>query len=458
MISRYRVLLILIFLGQSVFADDFLIVSGITISGNNRTKNEIILREFTFEKGDTVLRSDFSKQVQKTRDNIYNLHLFNFVEADTVFRDSVLVDVNIRVLERWYIWPIPIVEQAGRNLGAWIYEKEWDRVNYGLFLVVANVRGRNETFMLKIRPGWREQYGFLYSIPALNRKKTFGLEFTYSTFRQKIFLLNTVDNKPYYHVSDKYCYFQNRAITTLVYRPSLYMFHYLVMTYNDFRITDSPYEENKNYIDTNKQSTRFVSVSYEPQIEKRNIITFPTKGYFAGLKIQHTGLGMFDRNVNVWQFGAHASAYQPLNDRFFFATGLDAAFHNNRSGSFLFDQAIGYNNFIRGFELYTINGNAYWLQKSSVNYNLVKTRVKTFGKKERYQKFLKLHYAMYLSAFSDMGYVHSDLELQTYQNRFLYGYGLGLNFVTYYDWVIRAEYSINMYGENRVYLHFQAPF
>jgi len=453
--------LFLIFILLSVFAQvfsrDYVIVGDISIKGNKRTKEQVILREFTFESGDTLSVSDFEKQLQKTRENIYNLHLFNFVEADTFFYDSNIVNVNITVLERWYVWPIPIVEHAGRNFGAWIYEREWDRVNYGIFLVIDNVRGRNETFMLKIRPGWREQYGFLYSIPALNRKKTFGLEFTFSTFRQKIFLLNTADNKPYYFISDDYCYFQNRAITTFIYRPSLYLFHNIVLTYNDYRITDSPYSMNNDYIRSSKKNAEIVSLSYEPLLEKRNIVSFPTKGYHVGLKLQYSSDPAFKGNVNVWQFGIVSSAFLPAGERFFFATGLDAAFHTCKYESFLFDQAIGYGNYIRGYELYTINGNAYWMQKTALNYNLVKTRVKTFGK-EKYHKFLKLHYALYLSAFTDMAYVNSEYHEQTYQNQFHCGYGLGLNLVTYYDWVWRIEYSLNKYGENRVYLHFNLAF
>lgn len=439
------------------YAQDFIIVDKIELKGNKRTKNDILLREFTFSTGDTIERNEFRKKIQRTRENIYNLHLFNFVEADTAIDENNKAEVVITVLERWYIWPVPILEHAGRNFGAWLYEKEYERINYGLFLVMANVRGRNETFMMKIRPGWREQYGFLYSIPALNRKKTLGLELTYSFFRQKIFLLDHEGNKPFYFVADEYCYKQNRARTTFSYRPSLYFLHNFSVIYNDFIISDSALAVNPAYIGMNQKNTGFYTLAYEPEIEKRNIVAFPTKGYYAGLRIQYSGFSSA-KPINAWNLGITVSAYQPAGERFFFATGLDAGFHTLNYESFIFDQAIGYGNYIRGFELYTINGNTYWMQKSSVNYNLVKTRTKTFGKKEKYHKFLKLHYAMYLSAFLDMGYVHSDYHRQSYQNTLLTGYGLGLNLVTYYDWVVRIEYSVSRYGENRVYLHSHVAF
>jgi outer membrane protein assembly factor BamA len=231
----------------------------------------------------------------------------------------------------------------------------------------------------------------------------------------------------------------------------------LSLIYNDFAISDSAFYENPRYLGQLQTTTDFVTIAYEPEIEKRNIVAFPTKGYYAGVRIQYSGFSSAKR-INAWNLGILASAYQPAGERFFFATGLDAGVHNLNYESYIFDQAIGYGNYIRGFELYTINGNAYWLQKSSVNYNLIKTRTKTFGKKEKYHKFLKLHYAMYLSAFLDMGYVHSEYHRQSYQNTLLAGYGLGLNLVTYYDWVVRIEYSVSRYGENRVYLHSHLAF
>ena len=45
-----------------------------------------------------------------------------------------------------------------------------------------------------------------------------------------------------------------------------------------------------------------------------------------------------------------------------------------------------------------------------------------------------------------------------HSNEFLYGYGLGIDFVTYYDIVFRVEFSANKFGETGLFLHFNAPF
>jgi hemolysin activation/secretion protein len=75
------------------------------------------------------------------------------------------------------------------------------------------------------------------------------------------------------------------------------------------------------------------------------------------------------------------------------------------------------------------------------------------------EKFNKIHYAIYLNLLFDAGYVHNNIYNPTsrLQNKLIYGTGLGLDLVTYYDLVFRLEYSVNQFGEKGVYLHFMAP-
>jgi hypothetical protein len=40
----------------------------------------------------------------------------------------------------------------------------------------------------------------------------------------------------------------------------------------------------------------------------------------------------------------------------------------------------------------------------------------------------------------------------------LWGKGVALDYVTYYDKLLRIEYAINQLGEKAVFLHFSSPF
>ena len=68
------------------------------------------------------------------------------------------------------------------------------------------------------------------------------------------------------------------------------------------------------------------------------------------------------------------------------------------------------------------------------------------------------HYAFYLNTFVDVGYVNDDIYLNnSLANQFMLGYGIGIDFVTYYDKVIRVEFSTNRLNEFGFFLHFVQP-
>jgi len=90
-----------------------------------------------------------------------------------------------------------------------------------------------------------------------------------------------------------------------------------------------------------------------------------------------------------------------------------------------------------------------------------RSRVATVKEGKKKNKFKSLQYAFYLNAFFDMGFADQlypmhELNNQL-ENSLLIGYGVGLDFVTYYDIVLRIEYSFNRMNEHGFFLHFRAP-
>jgi outer membrane protein assembly factor BamA len=69
----------------SLAQENRLIINDIQISGNRRTREDIILRELTFRKGDTIPRSYLEFNINRSRQNILNTSLFNYV---TISLDS----------------------------------------------------------------------------------------------------------------------------------------------------------------------------------------------------------------------------------------------------------------------------------------------------------------------------------------------------------------------------------
>ena len=148
-------------------------VNSIEIEGNKLTKRETILRELSFQIGDNLTLDEFNEKLKQSKLNIGSQWLFNFVDIIPKY-NQYEIDVNIEVVERWYVWPYPILEISERNFNVfWDSLKnsnytDFSRLNYGVFLNWYNFRARNELLKLKIRKGYKEHYLFEYDIPYVN--------------------------------------------------------------------------------------------------------------------------------------------------------------------------------------------------------------------------------------------------------------------------------------------------
>jgi hypothetical protein len=111
-----------------------------------------------------------------------------------------------------------------------------------------------------------------------------------------------------------------------------------------------------------------------------------------------------------------------------------------------------------------IDGQHFALLKNNLKFALLPQRTETIGFIKT-TKFNTIPLALYLNAFVDMGYVYHYSENpadgiyagNTLENSFLIGYGIGIDFTTYYDIVIRVEGSMNRMNQPGLYLHFIAP-
>jgi len=433
-------------------------VCKIDITGNKKTHPKIILRELTFRAGDTLNISDLKNKFQSSKDNLLNTSLFNFAEIDSTNLQGDSVTIKINVVERWYLWPIPIFEQASRNFNTWFYEKDFDKINYGFFLAQANFRGRNELLRMIVRRGYREQYGFAYSVPGLGKKQQIGAEVKFLYYRQHKVSYNTVENKPVYFSTDFYNYKNLSASANITYRPAIYNWQNFEISYNEQYITDTLFKVNPSFIWKNKINTNYFSISYVFTRDKRNANYYPLTGYYTSFLISKTGLGILKNEIDFFTINLKFSKYVNIHKRFYYSVAAQTEYSNIKNYSTLFTHAFGYKYFTKGMELYLIDGNGFGLLNNSFRYELIKKKTINF-KKIKAEKFTKFHFAFYLSLNADAGYVVNQMNVNMpHSNEFLYGYGAGIDFVTYYDIVFRFEYSINKFGEKGLFLHFNAPF
>ncbi len=441
--------IIIIFVVFAVNAQ-YLIVRNLLFSGNKKTKTFIIERELTFKRGDTLWLPFLRQELDKSAENILKTQLFNFAELDTIHASNHETDIIISVTERWYLWPIPIFEQASRNINTWIYEKDYDKVNYGIFVAQANFRGRNELIRAIARFGFREQYGFAYTIPHFMNSPKFGLELKALYYRQKQLAYKNKNNKPLYVISNKYLYQNSDFSINFSYRPKLYAFHNLEIAFAHHLIHDSLYILNPDFLFDSLTKMNYTSISYYFRYDKTNSVAYPTKGFFIEQTIENKTF--LDNLKNIQTFDAKGAYYYKLSNHIFNAHGLSFSYSGVSQKSYLLNKAFGYRTSPRGYELYLVDGNAYILTQNSIRFMIVKPTIKNIYKLKN-ERFAKLHYAFYLSINGDAGYVFNQFN-EPLTNQWLYGYGIGLDFVTYYDITLRTEYSINQFGNKGLYFHF----
>ena len=71
----------------------------------------------------------------------------------------------------------------------------------------------------------------------------------------------------------------------------------------------------------------------------------------------------------------------------------------------------------------------------------------------------KIPFVFYAKAYADYGYAYNKVFLDnSLVNRNLYTGGFGIDVLTFYDVVLRFDYSFNQLGQNGLFLHIKNDF
>lgn len=441
------------------------IVGQIILSGNKITRPEIIFREILFDSGDVIPLKNWIDYLSKSRQNLLNTSLFNFVEIETLTdeQDSSVTDITFHFIERWYIWPVPLVEIADRNFNEWWETKDFSRLNYGLFLNHNNFRGRRELLQALLLLGYSQTFGISYLKPNINTDQTVGIGFSAFYSRRRELAYATInDQLAYFDAPGDFSLHSFTVNGTIYYRPQIYQSHSLWLQYNHYSVSDTIYSLNPGFFISREPAPRFLSLIYQFRSDHRNLKYYPTSGYYYDLLISKHGLGFLQNSsLNVLNISTSYKKYLILAPRLYLLAGATAKFSFPGEQPYFMNRSLGYMyDFIRGYEYYVVDGQHLGLVKANIKFEIMKPRVINLNFIPT-EKFSKLHLALYLGIHSDAGYVYDHSKHpqngSKLPNQLLWGNGVGLDVVTYYDRVLRMEYSINRRGEHGLFIHFLAP-
>lgn len=441
-----------------------IIIDDILVTGNHKTRTKIILRELVIRKGDSTYISNIEYIKSRSQQNLINTSLFNFVtikdSINPINKQTILL---IDVKERWYIWPQIIFEVQDRNFNQWWLTKDLFRINYGAALDFNNFTGNKDVLSLIARFGYTERLGFSYRIPYINKAQTVGLNVSYLLNRNNEINYKTENNKLFFHRDyHKYVRTETEAKIGITYRKNLYQRHGIEIEYNTATINDTIKKLNPIYFYNKKTFIEYISLQYRYVLDLRDNKPYPLNGWLAEISATKDGLDLLKNEfIDNSNLIIDVRYFKKLAHRIYLANELKTRISNINTPTYYFNKALGWNNdFVRGYEYYVIDGQNYALGKLSFKYQLVKPRVIDLQQLKRLKKFNRIPYAIYICTFGDAAYVKEDYFNKTnvLSNTFIYGYGIGLDLVTYYDNVIRMEYSVNKQLEHGFFLHFTAGF
>ncbi len=435
-------------------------VEQIIIIGNKVTKRSVILRELTFKECELTDTLSLKSRIKQSELNLMNTGLFNFSSIYYVM-DQEQILVYIMLTERWYIWPVPILEIPDRNPNIWLQKKDIGRLNYGVFVDWKNFRGRKETVQLLLRFGYAERYGLAYNIPNIGKKQRSGIALSYIYSRNHEIGYKSINNVLlFYKDENQYSRQEQSARLRYTYRKGIFNSHSIELRYNQVWVSDTIVRLAPQYTFNGKNNLEYFSLNYFFAKDHRDYKPYPLKGWIYTIDITQSGFSLLkDEDLNLFKVESGFRLFNHLGKRWYSGYGLNGKWSSTSAQPYYLQRGLGYSlDYIRGYEYYVMDGSDFLLFKSNIKYQLLKPNAIDFNYFKN-DRFDKIHYALYTTAFFDAGYVKDKLYFteNAMNNQWQYSYGLGLDIVTYYDMIFRVEVARNKLKQLGLFFHFYAP-
>jgi outer membrane protein assembly factor BamA len=443
---------------KDTLATEYVIVNHIIIEGNVKTKEAMILRELDITAGDTLHSASADLALLRNKNKIVNTNLFVTVDLHMLKVDKNAAYLLIKVTERWYIFPMLIFELADRNFNEWWVERgrSLKRVNYGFKIAHKNFRGRGEQLRATAQFGFTKRFELGYSIPYLDKAQKTGIGFDISYSQNKSVAYETQAHKLDYLDSESVLRSRFSAGIRLTRRNKYYCFHALEAKYHDSRIADTLAILNPDYFLKGRTRQQYVRLAYTLTLDRRDIAAYPLRGHYFTTTVAQSGITPKE-DLHLTTLQADIALYRPISPKYFWTASLRGKVSSPEQQPFHNIRGFGYGqDFVRGYEYYVVDGQNYGLAKLTFKRELFNIQA-DISDYMPFRQFQTIPMALYLKAYGDAGYVQNktyNVEDNFLANKLLYGYGVGLDFVTFYNTVFRVDLSMNGQKQAGFFFHF----
>jgi len=460
------------------FASPYIKITSASVEGNKRTKDRILIRELDFKLNDSLATfdtgkkfsfgsdkriskndsSELIKRLRYSRENIINTQLFLTVDLTMEYISGNEYKLKIDVQERWYFWVFPVVRVDAPNFNDWLKDPDLDYLNMGLFTSHNNMWGLSHQASLIGYFGNSQMYGLGYYIPWIGHGQKIGLRMGVVYSNSGVVEYGSVENRRQI-LYKKSSLSEWLAVATLNIRPGLYNYGKLRLQATTADVSDSMMVVAPDFLPGGKKKVSNMNLYVDYAYDSRNNKSYPLKGNYLKGFIDKRGLGIISHDVDYFYYGLDFHFYQNLGKRFYVAEMVKAVSSSSNDIAYHYKQNLtSGDDFIRGYDYFALRGDEMYYFRGNIKYELVQPTVRKPKKGNTESKFKNIQYAFYLNFFSDVAYMNDEHTINNpYNNKFLYSWGLGMDLISYYDLVLRFEYSFTSIGTSGFYFGFGMP-
>ncbi|NOX19359.1 MAG: hypothetical protein GXO87_13895 [Chlorobi bacterium] len=399
---------------------EFIAIDSIKLTGNEKTKDYILLRELTFEVGDTVSIGE----LEFSRDRINSMKLFYSVKF--ILRgEGIHRDLEIAVKESWYIFPVPFLKLQSNKIS---------RSNIGGTLNWMNFTGRNDRLNIFAVFGYDPSYGISYSTPMINSELNMSLSGSVS--RHKISNKSKTAIKM---AGEDFNYTTYDFIVGMGSRINIYNEYYFNL---GFRYIESPFAAQGITASGEKiDRTLWFRANYS--FDSRDFKLFAKKGFLIFGSVMWLGFGMDNYNYGIASFDVrnYKNIWGDLVGRWRLVTrntfGYNVPFYDY--------SYLGFRDYIRGNKNKEREGRHSALASIEFSYPLLKSWEFSVKLPLLPQSLTSVNVSVQLNIFADTGLTYDNgerIDLKKFDSG--YGFGIVILFVPYN--AVRFEYAFNEFG------------
>jgi outer membrane protein insertion porin family len=406
------------------FPDSSFRLNEVIVSGNEETKSFVILREMSMKQDSLITHEG----VEYDRNRIYSLGLFNKVEMEVEPVSGEKANLNIRVYERWFIYPYPIFG---------LRDRDWSKIYYGAGLAHTNFRGRNEKLFASFALGYDPWIALSYRNPFLEESGTHFLEgrFVYNKVKNK-----SVELKQQVGEFDE----QHFLFSTTI--GKRFGTNHTVWVNLGYRMVEIPESVQIS-------SDRFLQGDFGYRYDTRDLNEYPSYGTLIGISI--TKFGVPSTSIDFTHFNFDYRRYIPINSDFVLTARTFGVLTAGEEQPVYEHVYFGYGERIRGHFREVMEGDNLIGVSSELHYTLLSPKYIKVDFLPR--EFSLWRFGITAALFADAGTTWYR-EQRVVPSTIPSGYGAGLHFLLPYSFVVRTEVAWNEFGKSEFIIDLGASF